>query len=491
MPSILSALGSVAGQIAKNVGSTGGEIAASDLSVANQPAQMKLSGAPLNPVSGKQNWEFYDCPLRCHGNRSAPEHPGVESDPPLPKSMESWDNFNTDHHKQQVPEKKDPERPKTENPKPEKPKERTRKDEPDRPKTEKRDEPERETEPKKEKEKEPRKRVEKDKPERPEPKQPDTEGPQVYDPDDVEQDVRREMEAEAYDKYGKSLGELELDQKVLDEDAAVRSLGESLERNARKKTKDDWRRIKPTAENLTGLTSMVVFGVVFGVMLYKGAQSALRAAVLDLLIEATEYLEEDATDESRKKLLDAYEKQKKRLHIKERGTQSKVKPISPTAKLDLQLSNKDVKIIEKMAEVFEDVSGAVEEAMPDSKKGNTSRIAHKITQAVIDAEFSEDADYFEVEPSTGVSRSTRQKMGDLRIVTEQTDIMGEFKRSADVRPNGEIETTLRDKDVPGQTAQTEAFEIMSRELGTKVFIINSLGRIFYYAGEGVGWKPAN
>ena len=160
--------------------------------------------------------------------------------------------------------------------------------------------------------------------------------------------------------------------------------------------------------------------------------------------------------------------------------------INPEIAKDLELTPDEIKILERVAEVFR------EEMADREKMGNqtlASVEAHKATQSRIAKEFG---DKVIIEPGTGVS-APGHKLGDIQVYGPTGDgLMIELKRTTYVRSDNTLVTKGMDAKEPGQASQTDAFEVLHHQLGTPVIVLNSQGNLFgcakmYDVETGGGW----
>lgn len=169
------------------------------------------------------------------------------------------------------------------------------------------------------------------------------------------------------------------------------------------------------------------------------------------------------------------------------GSQPK-KPIKldPGQKERLGITDHEVKLLERVAEVFREEMAA-RNGIKDP--GLASVEAHRATQARIVKEYG---DSVIVEPGTGVT-GPGHKLGDVQAYQpDGRGLMIELKRTTYVRFDGALVTKPINQQEPGQESQTDAFEVLHHQLQTPIVVLDSRGNLYastrmYDAQAGGGW----
>lgn len=160
--------------------------------------------------------------------------------------------------------------------------------------------------------------------------------------------------------------------------------------------------------------------------------------------------------------------------------------LDPGQKKRLGITDREVKLLERVAEVFREEMAARND-IKDPMRASVE--AHKATQARIAKEYGDNVI---VEPGTGVS-GPGHKLGDVQAYQpDGRGLMIELKRTAFVRFDGALVTKPINAKESGQESQTDAFEVLHHQLQTPTVVMDSRGNLYastrmYDPQTGGGW----
>jgi hypothetical protein len=164
-----------------------------------------------------------------------------------------------------------------------------------------------------------------------------------------------------------------------------------------------------------------------------------------------------------------------------------VKPLRARVRERYGLTERSERVLLRGAEIYKE---QMARNAGTTSAAEASRRAHAATQRRLGREFPNE--FLVFEPGTGVTggRSAGMSRGDIRLVAEDGIVL-EFKRTAWVRPDGTLVIKAWEGDVPGQTKQVESLEIMAREEGLSVFVLDQHGAVYGFAVTTGRWEPVN